>query len=161
MRIRVLLAALAVALSSLTAGAASWIVVPHMGGTLAINEDRVGTVWYSSKGEPAGATLRILYEGNAEGKVVTGAEAMAAWKAIQDDSALASRFVWVSHMEGMLGIPHRSIRALFFAAAEPSKPAKLRIIHDIDTKVVEGAEAETLWKKLSGPLVIAPPTSVR
>ena len=44
--------ALIVILLPVVAGAASWVVVPHMDGTLAINADRVGTVWYSSKGEP-------------------------------------------------------------------------------------------------------------
>lgn len=150
MRLTRIAVGLAVALLPVVAGAASWIVLPHMGGTLAINPDRVGTVWYSAKGEPASSTLRIIYDGNAQGKVLTGSEASAAWQAMQADQALLARFLWVPHMEGTLGIPHRSVQALFFAAAEPPKPAKLRIVHDVDTKVIEGAEAEALWKQLSG-----------
>ena len=68
---------------------------------------------------------------------------------MQADQALVARFLWIPHMDGTLGIPHRSIQALFFAPAEGVKAAKLRIIHDVDTKVVEGAEAETLWRQLS------------
>ncbi|MGK2859717.1 MAG: hypothetical protein ACSLFQ_21175 [Thermoanaerobaculia bacterium] len=149
MKIKRIVAVLIVSLLPVVAGAASWIVVPHMGGTLAIHPERVGTVWYSAKGEPASATLRIIYDGNAQGKVLTGSEATVAWQTMQADAELLSRFLWVPHMEGTLGIPHRSVQALFFAPAEAAKPAKLRIIHDVDTKVIEGAEAEALWKKLS------------
>lgn len=150
MRARLIVTLLLSFTLSATAQASTWIVVPHMGGTLVINSDRVGTVWYSAKGEPASAALRIIYDGDAEGKVVAGAEAITAWEAIQADKALAAQFLWLPHMDGTLGIPHRSIQALFFAPAEPSKPAKLRIIHDVDTKVIEGPDAEAFWKKLSG-----------
>ena len=149
MRVRLLVATLVVAASSLAAEAASWIIVPHMGGSLAISADRVGTVWYSSKGEAASSTMRVIYDGNAQGKVLSGSEASTAWQAMQADQALVARFLWIPHMDGTLGIPHRSIQALFFAPAEGVKAAKLRIIHYVDTKVVEGAEAETLWRQLS------------
>lgn len=149
MKLTRIVVALIVMLLPVVAGAATWIVVPHMGGTLAINPDRIGTVWYSTTGEPASATLRIIYDGDAQGKALAGSEASAAWQAIQADQALLSQFLWVPHMNGTLGIPHRSVKALFFAPPEPSKPAKLRIIHDVDTKIIEGAEAESLWKQLS------------
>lgn len=154
MKIRVLVAALALVLSSLTAEATSWVVVPHMAGTLAINPDRIGTIYYSVKQDPSTATLRILYDGNEQGKVANGAEAKAAWDAIQSNTAIAGQFLWVPHMEGMLGIPYRGIRALYFAAAADGKPATLRIIHDVDTKVIEGADAEKLWKELSATTIV-------
>jgi hypothetical protein len=149
MRVRVLVAALAVALSSFAAEAANWVLVPHMTGTLAINPDRIGTIYYSVKQDPASATLRILYDGNEQGKVANGAEATAAWQAIQSNAAIAGKFFLVPHMEGTLAIPYRGIEALYFAAGADGKPATLRIIHDIDTKVIEGADAEKLWKELS------------
>jgi hypothetical protein len=148
MRVRVLIAALVVVLSTFAAQAATWIVVPHMSGTLAINPDRVGTIYYSVKQDPASATLRILYDGNAQGKVANGADATMAWQAIQSNAAIAGSFLWVPHMEGTVGIPHRAIQGLYFAAAADGKPASLRIIHDVDTKVIEGADAEKLWKEL-------------
>lgn len=149
MKVRVLVAALAVALSSFAAEAGSWVVVPHMNGTLAINPDRIGTIYYSVKQDPASATLRILYDGTEQGKVASGAEATAAWQAIQSNAEITGKFLWVPHMEGTLGIPYRGIQALFFGAGTDGKPATLRIIHDIDTKLVEGAAAEKLWKELS------------
>lgn len=149
MRVNVLVAALVVALSSLSAGAASWIVVPHMSGTLAINPDRIGTIYYSVKQDPASATLRIVYDGNAQGKVTNGADATAAWQAIQSNAAIAGRFLWVPHMEGTVGIPYRAVQGLYFAAAGDGRPATLRIIHDVDTKVIDGPDAEKLWKELS------------
>jgi hypothetical protein len=120
-----------------------------MSGTLAINPDRIGTVYYSVKQDPASATLRIIYDGNAQGKVVNGADATAGWQAIQSNAAIATKFLWVPHMEGTVGIPYRAIQGLYFAAPADGKPASLRIIHDVDTKVIEGAEAERLWKELS------------
>ncbi|MFA6955203.1 MAG: hypothetical protein WC538_04940 [Thermoanaerobaculia bacterium] len=149
MKIRVLVAALAVVLSSFAAEAATWVVVPHLvGGSLAINPDRIGTIYYSEKQDPKDAMLRILY-GDAQSKVANGAEATTAWQSIQSNAAVAGMFLWVPHMEGTLGIPYRGVQALYFAAAADGKPATLRIMHDIDTKVIEGAAAEKLWKELN------------
>jgi hypothetical protein len=126
------------------------ITVKHMNGMLAINADRVASVYYSVKGEPASATLRLVYDGSPQAKVIDGADATAAWERIRSTEAVAGRFLWVKHMEGTLGIPLRTIQSLFFTPADGSTAARLRIVHDVETKTIDGADAETIWSSMRG-----------
>ena len=124
------------------------ITVKHMNGMLAISADRVSSIYYSVKAEPSSATLRIVFDGATQPKVIDGTEATGAWNELRANEAVSGRFLWLKHQEGTLGIPKRNIQSLFFTKADGATPARLRIVHDLDTKTVDGAEAEALWSSL-------------
>ena len=129
-------------------GGKSMLTMNQLHGTVMIPVTRINTIFYRVQDDPGAAMLKVVYSGILEGVSQKGAEAAATWQAIQDDSSLFSKFVWLPHMGGTVGIAYSSVQSVFFSAAADGKPARLRIAHDIDAKVVEGETAEKVWKTL-------------
>jgi hypothetical protein len=121
------------------------IVIPHLGGSLAVNLDAVETVFYMER--DGRQRFHMVWHGNAEGKTVEGAEALEVWNQVRNSHETA--FIWVSHMGGTMGIAHEAITSLFFMPAKDGKAAMLRVNYGPDAKTVEGEDALTLWKSLS------------
>jgi hypothetical protein len=80
-----------------------------------------------------------------DSKTVEGADAQALWTALHDGRAAA--FVWVSHMEGTLGIPVHKIQSAHKTAGGD---VRLNYPGDPQGKTVKGDEAARVWAQLSG-----------
>lgn len=130
------------------AGQMSSLKLDHMNGTLLINVDYINTIFYLQKDGPDSAFLKINYAGNPQGKEVKGSAANDTWQEIQKNSSFSAMFLWVGHQGGTLGIPFNSIQSSYYSGPEGEKPAKLRIIYDTDSKVLEGPDADAAWQKL-------------
>ncbi|HVT45808.1 MAG TPA: hypothetical protein VMT00_15620 [Thermoanaerobaculia bacterium] len=152
MRIVRLIAFIFVIFSSAIAHSAErrFLVVSHMNGSLAINTDRIESIWYRDAFGEKPAVVRIVYEG-ADAKSVEGLEASGLVERLQA-ADFQRPFVWVSHLGGTLGIPRGAIRTLFYTEASGSAPVRVRIVHGpgSESKVVEGDEAISLWKSVGG-----------
>ncbi|MFC1849836.1 hypothetical protein ACFL27_06470 [candidate division CSSED10-310 bacterium] len=132
----------------ISTGMTTTLKLEHMKGMLLINGDRIRSIFYLEHNDPASVFLKIIYDGNLQGKKIKGTKATAVWQSMKKNKSFSERFLWVSHLKGTLGIPFQSIQSFFYTAAVDTTPARLRIIYDADTKVVEGSEAETIWKSL-------------
>jgi hypothetical protein len=60
-------------------------------------------------------------------------------------------FMTISHQGGTLALPVRQIQTAFFLAATNDQPATLRLTGAAfaDGKLLQGAEAETIWTRLA------------
>lgn len=121
------------------------IVMSHMGGSLAVSLDAVETVFYMEK--DGKQRFHLVWEGNAEGKTIEGAEGTTLWKSIQ--GTWKDAFLWAPHMGGTLGISREAVTSVFFMPEKDGKKATLRINYGGEAKSVEGAEAEALWASMS------------
>lgn len=139
------LVALALAFPAAAEEEEAMIVMTHLGGSLAVNLEAVETVFYMEK--DGRQRFHLVWQGNAEGKTIEGAEAAELWGRFQGQ--WKDEFLWAPHMGGSLGISRDKVTSVFFMPEKDGKPATLRINYGGEAKTIEGAEAEALWKALS------------
>lgn len=125
----------------------AFFVMDHMGGALAVNMERVVSVFYLPGSADKPARFRMNLARGAD-KTVDGPQAEPIWKALRE-GGFDSDFIWVSHMNGTLGIPVRNIQSVFKKGEGPE--LSLRINHDGDPqgKTLKGEEAAKVWKRLT------------
>ncbi len=139
-----LLAAAGAAEGGSAVGAADFVVLKHLSGSLAVNVEHVESVFQFKRedGKPARVRLNLPA---GDSKTVEGAEAEALWTALRDTHG--ARFVWVAHMEGTLGIPVHKIQSAFKAA---NGDVRLNYPGDPQGKTVSGDEAARVWAHVTG-----------
>lgn len=125
----------------------AFFVMEHMGGSLAVNMDRVVSVFYLPGSAGKAARFRMNLANGAD-KTVDGAAAEPLWKALRE-GAYTSDFIWVSHMNGTLGIPVRSIQSLFRKGEGAELSVRINHAGDPQGKTVKGTEAAEVWKGLA------------
>ncbi len=136
---------LALGVSAMAEEEAEMIIVPHLGGSLAVSLEVVETAFYLEK--DGKQRFHLVWKGNYEGKTLEGAEATDVWKKLR--AGWDHEFLWVPHMGGTLGIAHDAITSIFFMEAKDGKAATLRINYGGESKALEGAEAESVWSAVS------------
>jgi hypothetical protein len=151
MRTSALLLALAIASAPFGAARAEtldYLVVPHQKGTLALQVAQIRSVWHKAAAGGAASQLRINSPALGEAKLLAGDEADALWKTLHDGAA-AERFLFVSHMEGTLGIPRDQLHTAYYAE-DAGKPT-LRLVYEGDPsgKTLAGDEAAQVWKAIA------------
>lgn len=124
------------------------LVVPHQSGSLALPTARISSVWYRQGASEAPSQLRIASPALTEAKLLTGGDADALWQTVHE-GALASRFVFIPHMEGTLGIPRDQIRTAYYSEDGGQATLRLQYEGDPSGKTVAGAEATRIWKALA------------
>lgn len=124
-------------------GQAGFVVVNHMGGSLAVSLEHIESVFQFKAEEGKPLRVRLNLPGG-DNKTVEGAEAEALWKALHDGHG--ATFVWVGHLGGTLGIPLGKIQSAYKNA---SGDVRLNYPGDPQGKTVSGAEAAAVWSALT------------
>lgn len=124
---------------------AEMMILPHLGGSLAVSFDVVETAFFMDK--DGRQRFHLVWSGNPEGKTLEGAEAAEAWSKVREGRE--KEFLWTSHMGGTLGIARKAVVSAFFMAAKEGKPATLRINYATESKTIEGPDAAALWATLA------------
>jgi len=124
-----------------------FFVMEHMGGALAVNMDRVVSVFYLPGSADKSARFRMNLANGAD-KTVDGAEAEPLWKALREGTYTRD-FIWVSHMNGTLGIPVRNIQSVFKKGEGAELSVRINHAGDAQGKTVKGPEAVEVWKRLA------------
>jgi hypothetical protein len=124
-----------------------FVVMEHMNGRLALAVSEISGAWRREASGDQPASLRLTSPALSDAKVLTGDAADSLWRSIREGD-LAPRFLLVSHMDGTLAIPRDQIRTAFFSS---DGGGRLRLVYagDPSGKVVEGDEAELVWKQLA------------
>lgn len=124
----------------------SFVVMDHMTGALAVNLERVESVFFLPAGDKP-ARLRLNFSAS-DNKAADGPAAETAWKRVHEGPAAGS-FLWVSHMGGTLGIPLRSIQSVFRSGEGAASSLRINYPGDPQGKTVSGPEAAEVWKRLA------------
>ncbi len=124
-------------------GQVGFVVVNHMGGSLAVSIEHVESVFQFAAATDKPMRVRVNLPG-ADNKTVEGPEAEALWKALRDGHGAA--FVWVAHMGGTLGIPVGKIQSAYKSA---NGDVRLNYLGDPQGKTVSAAEAVAVWSTLT------------
>ena len=128
----------------LSAGEGDFLMIPHMGGTLAINMHHVESVFFMDKADRQ--RFHLVWKGNPQGKTVEGADAVTLFAAARE--SWGDDFVWVSHMEGSLGIARHAITNVF-RMEKDGQAVTVRINYGNESKTVTGDDAGAVWKTLA------------
>lgn len=125
-----------------------FVVLPHMGGSLALPSSRISSVWFLPASAPEPSQIRIVSPALSEAKSLGGSDAEALWATIHD-GPLSALFVFTSHMQGTLAIPRAQIHTAFFS--EKDGKAQLRLVYEGDPsgKTIGGDEASRIWLALT------------
>lgn len=126
---------------------AGFVVMDHLTGKLAVNLDRLGSVFFQARTPEKPARLRLNFEAG-DNKTVDGAQAEPLWKALREGPR-SGELVWVGHMGGTLGIPVRTIQSLFKSGEGAALSVRINYSGDPQGKTVQGAEAAEVWRKLA------------
>lgn len=124
-----------------------FVAMEHLGGTLAVNLERLESIFYQAASGDSPARLRLNFS-NSENKAVGGGAAEPLWKSLREGPH-AGEFLWVSHMGGTLGIPIRSIQSLYKSGEGAALSVRINYPGDPQGKTVQGAEAAEVWKRLA------------
>jgi hypothetical protein len=125
-----------------------FVVLPHMGGSLALPSSRISSAWFQQASAEKPSQVRIVSSVLSEAKPLAGTEAEAVWATIHD-GPLSALFVFTSHMQGTLAIPRAQIHTAFFS--EQDGKAQLRLVYEGDPsgKTISGDEASRIWLALT------------
>ncbi len=124
-----------------------FVAMEHLGGTLAVNLERLEGIFYQPASGESPARLRLNFSGS-DNKSVGGGAADPLWKSLREGPH-ARQFLWVSHMGGTLGIPIRSIQSLYKSGEGAALSVRINYPGDPQGKTVQGAEAAEVWKRLA------------
>jgi hypothetical protein len=125
----------------------AFVVMDHMNGAVAVNLERVESIFYAPGTAEKLARLRLNFS-SADNKTVDGPAAEPLWKSLRE-GAHASAFLWVSHMGGTLGIPIRNIQSVYKSGEGTGLSVRINYPGDPQGKTVQGAEAAEVWKRLA------------
>jgi hypothetical protein len=126
----------------------TFVVVAHQGGTLALQTSQIRSVWYRPAADGKASQIRVVSPALVEAKSLEGAEADALWKRFHE-GALAQLFVFVSHMDGTLGIPRDQIYTAYRADDAGKATVRLQYEGDPSGKTLSGGEAVRIWKEIA------------
>jgi hypothetical protein len=125
----------------------AFVVMEHQGGSLAVSVASIVSVFRGQQKDDAPAPVRLNLR-NGSHQALEGDAASALWASLAE-GAHAEAFVWVSHMGGTLGIPLASIESVFRAGSDDAPVVRISYPGDPQGKTVQGAEAESVWERLS------------
>ncbi len=124
----------------------SYVVVPHMKGSLALQVSSITGVWYLPTSEGKAAQLRVMSTALAEAKTLTGGDAEQLWTSFR---ARGEEFLFTSHMGGTLAIPRAQIRTAYYSTDTGTPRLRLGYDGDPNGKTIDGDEATTIWNELT------------
>lgn len=127
----------------------AFVVLPHLGGKLALPVSRIASAWLLPATADKPAQVRVTSPVLGEAKTVGGADAEALWRTLHD-GPLAATFVFTSHMQGTLAIPRAQIHTAFLTEQDGKRQLRLVWEGDPSGKTIEGDEALRLWQVLTG-----------